>query len=136
MSILSWFLKPKREMAKPDAKHVKMGEYTITSHAQNRTVDPKRNLKKKDMVINLFGKTSKNSKAYMHKDGTLQYDRDNDKNRTVTHITQKSLFIKDWLLLYRYSTFTSSCFPGASGIPNSCLSLYIGLCIGAGHKIH
>lgn len=94
MNVLSWFLKPKREMAKPNTKYVKMGKYTITSHAQNRTVDPKRNLKKKDMVTNLFGKTSKNSKTYMHKDGTLQYDRVNDKNRTVTHITQKSKKIK------------------------------------------
>ncbi|MBO5907625.1 MAG: hypothetical protein J6Q85_05700 [Clostridia bacterium] len=94
MSILSWFVKPKREMAKKDTKHVKIGKYTITSHAQNRTVDPARKLTKKDMVVNLFGRESKNSKTYIHKDGTMQYDRVNDKNRTVTYITQNSKKVK------------------------------------------
>ena len=94
MSILGWLFKSKKEMAKPDTKRVKMGKYTVTSHAQNRTVDPARNLKKKDMVINLLGKTSKNSKSYIHKDGTIQYDRVNDKNRTVTHITEPSKNVK------------------------------------------
>ena len=66
-------------MAKPDTKHVRMGKYEISSHAQNRTVDPTRKLKKKDMVINLLGKESKNSKTYTHIDGTKQYDRVNEK---------------------------------------------------------
>ena len=60
MSILSWFLKPKKAMAKEQTKHVKMGKYEISSHAQNRTAEKSRNLKKSDMVINLFGKASKN----------------------------------------------------------------------------
>lgn len=94
MSILSWFLKPKREMAKANTKHVRMGKYEVSSHAQNRTVDSARNLKKKDMVINLFGKTSKNSKTYIHVDGTKQYDRVNDKNRTLTHIVNKTNVVK------------------------------------------
>ena len=94
MSILGWFLKPKKEMAKVDTKRVRMGKYTITSHAQNRTVDPSRKLKKKDMVINLLGKASTNSNVYTHKDGTVQYDRVNNTNRTITHITKKDNHVK------------------------------------------
>ena len=60
----------------------------------NRTVDPKRNLKKKDMVVNLLGKSSENSNTYTHKDGTKQYDRVNAKNRTVTHIVEKKNVVK------------------------------------------
>ena len=86
MSILNWFLKPKKEMAKPYTKHVRMGKYTVTSHAQNRTVQPNKNLRKIDMVSNLFGR-SKNSNTYTHRDGTKQYDRLNRKNRTITFIT-------------------------------------------------
>jgi hypothetical protein len=54
--MLGWFLKPKKEMAKLGTKHVRIGKYEISSHAQNRTVDTSRNLKKKDMVINLSSK--------------------------------------------------------------------------------
>ena len=81
-------------MAKPDTKHVRIGKYKVTSHAQNRTVDPARNLNKKDMVINLLGKTGRNSKTYMHTDGTMQYDRVNNKNRTITRITKKEKKVK------------------------------------------
>ena len=81
-------------MAKPETKHVRMGKYEISSHAQNRTVDPTRKLKKKDMVINLLGKGSKNSKTYTHTDGTKQYDRVNEKNRTLTHIVNKTNVVK------------------------------------------
>ena len=94
MSILSWFLKPKREMAKPNTRHVRIGKYRITSHAQNRIVDPARKLKKKDMIANLFGLASKNSKVYTHTDGTVQYDRINARNRTVTRITKKGNRVK------------------------------------------
>ena len=94
MSILGWFLKPKKEMAKENTKHVRMGKYEISSHAQNKTVETSRKLKKKDMVINLLGKTSKNSKTYTHTDGTKQYDRVNDKNRTLTHIVNKTNVVK------------------------------------------
>ena len=94
MSILGWLLKPKKEMAKENTKHVRIGKYEISSHAQNRTVDTSRNLKKKDMLINLLGKTSKNSKTYTHTDGTKQYDRVNDKNRTLTHIVNKTNVVK------------------------------------------
>lgn len=94
MSMIWWFLKPKSRMAKSNTKHVKIGKYKITSHAQNRIVDPTRKLAKKDMVINLFGKESKNSKVYTYKDGSKQYDRVNDKNQTLTYITKKENKVK------------------------------------------
>lgn len=94
MSIISFLLKPKKEMAKANTRHVHMGKYTITSHAQNRLVDPLRKLKKKDMFMNLFGKTSKNSRTYKHRDGTVQYDRVNNKNKTITRITQNGNRVK------------------------------------------
>lgn len=94
MSILSYLFKPKKEMAKKNTKRVKVGKYTVTTHAQNRNVDPSRHLKKSDMIINLFGKRSKNSKIYTHTDGTAQYDRVNDKNRTITRITKKGNNVK------------------------------------------
>lgn len=94
MSILGFLFKPKKEMAKKNTKHVRIGKYEISSHAQNRTVDSSRNLKKKDMIINLFGKVSKNSKTYTHVDGTRQYDRVNNKNRTITHIVNKKNVVK------------------------------------------
>lgn len=94
MSILTWFFKPKKSMAKTNTKHVRMGKYEISSHAQHRIADTSRNLKKKDMAINLLSKTSKNSNIYTHADGTKQYDRVNDKNRTLTHIVNKTNIVK------------------------------------------
>ncbi|MBE7084706.1 MAG: hypothetical protein E7368_01465 [Clostridiales bacterium] len=94
MSILGFLFKPKKEMAKKNTKHVRVGKYEVSSHAQNRTVDASRNLKKKDMIINLLGKTSQNSKIYKHNDGTKQYDRVNEKNRTLTHIVNKTHVVK------------------------------------------
>lgn len=94
MSILGWFLKPKREMAKEHTKHVKMGKYEISSHAQNRTADKTRKLTKRDMVKNLFGK-SLESEPYTHPDGkTVQYDKLNRNNRTVTHIVTRKNLVK------------------------------------------
>lgn len=46
MSILKWFLKPKKEMAKNCAKHVRIGKYEVSSHAQNRIADNSKDLKK------------------------------------------------------------------------------------------
>ena len=94
MSILGWFFKSKKEMAKPDTKHVRIGKYEVSSHAQNKIVEPSRKLNKKDMVINLLSKDSKNSKIYTHTDGTRQYDRVNDKNRTLTHVVNKTKVVK------------------------------------------
>lgn len=90
MSLISWFLKSKKQMSKENTKWVRVGKYLVTSHAQHRIADPSRNLSKTDMVINLLGK-SKNSTVYFHKkDNTYQYDRVNKNNRTITHITTKN----------------------------------------------
>ena len=81
-------------MAKKNTKRLKMGKYEISSHAQNRTAEKRRNLKKRDMVQNLFGK-SLESKTYVHSDGkTVQYDRLNKNNRTVTHIVKNGNIVK------------------------------------------
>ncbi len=56
MSILSWFLKSKKEMAKKNTKPVKVGKYKVSSHAQNRIVQEDRNLTKWGLVDNLFSK--------------------------------------------------------------------------------
>lgn len=56
MSILSWLFKSKHEMAKRGTKHVKLGKYTITAHAQNRVAEPSRKTTKWDVVDNLFTK--------------------------------------------------------------------------------
>ena len=94
MSILTWLLKPKKAMAKPKTKRVRMGKYLISSHAQNRTADKTRKLKKCDMVQNLFGK-SLQSDTYLHKDKkTIQYDRLNKNNRTVTNTVKKGNIVK------------------------------------------
>ena len=93
MSMLGFLLKPKKEMAKKDTSRVRMGKYTVSSHAQNRIVDPKRDLKKTDLVRNLFGRSIQ-SKPYKHKDGTKQYDRVNRHNRTLTNITCHEKVVK------------------------------------------
>lgn len=56
MSILSFLLKPKKEMAKEDTKRVQVGKYTITKHAQNRLVEDIRKINKRDILNNLFTK--------------------------------------------------------------------------------
>ncbi len=43
-------------MAKPNTKRVRLGKYTVSSHAQNRVVDPKRKMSKLDMLRKLFTK--------------------------------------------------------------------------------
>jgi hypothetical protein len=85
MSILSWLLKSKKEMAKPNTKNVRIGKYNITSHAQNRIVDKERRIKKNDIIRNLFG-NSYQTKPYLYK-GEYQYDKIHVKTKTVTHIT-------------------------------------------------
>lgn len=94
MSILGFLLKSKKEMARKNTKRIRVGKYTITSHAQNRIVETARNLKKKDLLINLFGTASRNSEYYQYTDGTEQYDRVNARNRTVTHIAKKGNKVK------------------------------------------
>ena len=54
MSLIGFLLKSKKSMEKPDTRPIKVGKYNITSHAQNRIVDPSRHLKKTDLIDNLF----------------------------------------------------------------------------------
>ncbi len=56
MSVLGFLLKPKKEMAKENTKHIKVGKYTLTPHAQNRIVDKARKMDKADVLENLFTK--------------------------------------------------------------------------------
>lgn len=49
-------------MAKIKTKPVRVGKYSITSHAQNRIVDEKRNMNKCDVIDNLFTKPNAISK--------------------------------------------------------------------------
>ena len=93
MSILSFLFKPKKEMAKENTKRIRVGKYKVSSHAQNRIVQPNRHLRKMDMIFNLFWR-SKNSKVYAYKDGVMQYDRLNRRNRTITYITADKHCVK------------------------------------------
>ena len=56
MSILSFLLKPKKEMAKKNTQRVKVGRYTVTRHAQNRIVEESRKINKLDVLDNLSTK--------------------------------------------------------------------------------
>ena len=56
MSILGFLFKQKAEMAKKDTRHIRVGKYTLTSHAQNRIVDKTRKMEKFDVLDNLFTK--------------------------------------------------------------------------------
>ena len=52
--MIKFILKSKKKMAEPFTETVKVGKYTLTSHAQNRIADPARNLKKFYILDNLF----------------------------------------------------------------------------------
>lgn len=54
MSIITFIFKSKRKMAKPHTCHVKIFKYTLTSHAQNRIVDKKRKIRKRDVIYDLY----------------------------------------------------------------------------------
>lgn len=93
MSLFSWILKSKKNMAKQNTRRVKVREYSISAHVQNRIADKSRRLRKIDLLINLLSKKSNNSSVYKKGD-TLQFDRVNDRNRTITHITQNGCVVK------------------------------------------
>lgn len=56
MSTIGFLLKSKKKMEKENTKIVKVRGYNITSHAQNKIVNPSRNLKKKYVVSDLYSK--------------------------------------------------------------------------------
>ena len=75
MSILGFLFKPKSEMAKEDTKHVRVGKYTLTSHAQNRIVDKTRKMSKGDVLDNLFTKPNVKTKVKFDKLNRPSYNR-------------------------------------------------------------
>lgn len=88
MSIISWLLKPKKEMAKADTKHVKIGKYSVSAHAQNRTVQKDRSLKKTDMLDNLLRPPLYTTPTKSDKYGRKSYSRIGKKS--VTWINPQS----------------------------------------------
>ena len=56
MSTLGFLIKPQKKMGKRNTCRVKVGKYTLTSHAQNRIVDKTRKMDKIDVLDNLFTK--------------------------------------------------------------------------------
>lgn len=75
MSILGFLFKPKRKMAKENAKHIRVGKYTLTSHAQNRIVDKTRRMGKFDVLDNLFTKPNVRTKVKFDKWNRPSYNR-------------------------------------------------------------
>ncbi len=93
MSVFRWLFKSKKSMAKENTKPVRVGRYTISTHAQHRVSQNDRKVSKLDMLRNLFGKSIK-SKVYKHDDGSNQYDQLNQYNRTITHIVDDIHVVK------------------------------------------
>ena len=85
MSIFGFLFKSKKNMAKANTKDVKVGKYTLTKHAQNRIVEPEKDLSKCNVLRNLFGK-SYVTKLYSYR-GEAQYDRIHQKTKIVTHMS-------------------------------------------------
>ena len=75
MSIIGFLFKSKRKMSRPHTKHVRVGKYTLTSHAQNRAVDPTRKTKKIDVLDNLFSKPHATTSTKTDRLGRPSYNR-------------------------------------------------------------
>ena len=75
MSILGFLFKSKKEMAKENTKHVKVGKYTLTPHAQNRIVDKTRKMDKIDVLDNLFAKPNGITKTKINSKNQPSYNR-------------------------------------------------------------
>lgn len=75
MSLLGFLFKSKKNMAKVPTKRVKIGKYTVTSHAQNRLVDKKRKLKKTSLLENILFKPLVIEETKFDKEGRSSYTR-------------------------------------------------------------
>jgi hypothetical protein len=75
MSIVSWLLKSESDMAKKNTPCVKLGKYTLTSHAQNRVADPTRKTRKRDVIDNLFTRPHAITKTKTDSSGRPSYNR-------------------------------------------------------------
>ena len=56
MGLFRFLTKSWRSMARPHTKWVELNGFNLTSHAQNRIADPKRNISKMDVVDHFFSK--------------------------------------------------------------------------------
>ena len=88
MSILVFLFKSKKEMAKETTRHIKVGKYTLTSHAQNRIVDKTRKMSKTDVIDNLF--TKPNVKTCVKLDGSGRPSYNRIGKRITTSINPKN----------------------------------------------
>lgn len=75
MSILGFLFKSKANLSKKNTKHVKLGKYELTSHAQNRIVDPARKTRKWDVLNNLFTNPHAITKTKLDHYGRPSYNR-------------------------------------------------------------
>ncbi|MGN0818854.1 MAG: hypothetical protein ACI4M6_00455 [Christensenellaceae bacterium] len=91
MNIFSFLFKPKKEMAKKDTKHVRVGRYTITPHAQNRIVDKSRNINKIDVIDNLFTKPNAITPVKIDEKKRPSYNRIG--KRATTSINPKNNYV-------------------------------------------
>ena len=75
MSVLSYLFKSKKKMGEPKTKVVRIRKYLLTSHAQNRIVEPSRHLNKTDLVDNIYRKPIGFSKVEIDNLGRPSYQR-------------------------------------------------------------
>ncbi len=75
MSVFKWLVKSKKEMSEVNTRPVRIGKYTITSHAQNRVAQKDRKVSKLDMLRNLFGKPNKITEVEYDKVNRPAYNR-------------------------------------------------------------
>ena len=86
MSILGFLFKSKKEMAKGNTRHIKVGKYTLTPHAQNRIVDKTRKMDKVDVLDNLFTRPNGVTPT-KYKNGKPAYNRVGKRITTVINPT-------------------------------------------------
>lgn len=73
MCFIRFLLKPRKQMAKPHSKRVRVGKYIASSHAQNRIVY--HDIKKVDVIGNLIRKPIKITRVKYNSKNEPSYDR-------------------------------------------------------------
>ena len=84
MSLLSFILKSKKDMAKENTRPIRIGRYTLSKHVQNRIVNPTREVTKCGVISNLLRKPLGLGKIKIDSKNRLSYERIGD--RVVTAI--------------------------------------------------
>lgn len=76
---MGWFkfiTKSRKSMAKPHTKWLELNGFNLTSHAQNRIADPKRNISKMDVIDHFYSSPLLNTPIGKSKDdGTDEFYR-------------------------------------------------------------